>query len=184
MKKAVIILLSIVLTIQLIHGQGKYLTRKGLISFYSHTMIEDITAINEKVAAVIDGNNGDIAIIVKMNEFIFEKKLMQEHFNENYVESHIFPRATFNGKITNNEKIDYTTPGTYKVKVGGKMLIHGVTRDISTDGTIEVTGKGIIARTKFLLNPEDYDIKIPRLVRKNIAENMEITTELVCNPVK
>lgn len=183
MKKAIIILLFIVLAVPFTHGQGKYLTRNGFISFYSHTLIEDITANNEKVAAVIDGNTGEIAIIVQMKEFSFEKKLMQEHFNENYVESHIFPRATFNGKIVNNENIDYTTPGTYEVKVAGKMLIHGVVRDVSADGSVEVTRKGIIARTKFLLNPEDYDIKIPRLVRKNIAENMEISAELVCNPV-
>lgn len=165
------------------NGQGKYLTNSGFIRFYSHTVIEDITADNEKVAAVIDGESGEVAIIVVMNEFQFEKKLMQEHFNENYVESEKFPKATFNGRIENNESVDYSTQGTYPVQVSGEMTIHGVARQISAEGTLEVTGNGITARTQFLLNPEDYEIKIPRVVRNNIAEKMKITAELSCQPI-
>jgi polyisoprenoid-binding protein YceI len=180
--KTIISTLSIMLLFQIASGQGKYLTNEGVISFYSHTVIEDITAVNEKVSAVIDSESGDVAIIVVMNEFQFEKKLMQEHFNENYVESEKFPKATFSGKISNNGEVDYQTPGKYEVQVEGEMTIHGVTRKISAPGTVEVTRSGISARTKFMLNPEEYDIKIPRVVRNNIAERMEITTELVCKP--
>ncbi|MGW8314926.1 MAG: YceI family protein [Bacteroidales bacterium] len=164
-------------------GQEKYLTNTGFVSFYSHTAIEDITAINNKVAAVIDGTSGDVAIIVVMSEFQFEKKLMQEHFNENYVESEKFPKATFNGRILNNEVVDYKAPGNYQVQVSGELTIHGISRDVTTSGSIEVTVDGITARTKFLLNPEEYEIKIPRIVRNNIAENMEITAELSCKPI-
>ena len=166
-----------------VSGQGKFLTNDGTIRFYSHTAIEDITATNDEVAAVIDGQSGEVAIIVVMTGFQFEKKLMQEHFNENYVESEKFPKATFNGRIENNEAVDYGVPGTYDVKVAGKMTIHGVTKSIAAEGTLEVTPDGIVARTAFLLNPEDYDIKIPRVVRNNIAENMEITAELPCKPI-
>lgn len=164
-------------------GQEKYLTNSGWISFYSHTAIEDITAINNHIAAVIDGTTGEVAIIVEMNEFQFEKQLMQEHFNENYVESEKFPKATFNGRILNNEIVDYTSPGNYQVQVSGELTIHGISHEVTTAGSIEVTGGGITARTKFLLNPEDYEIKIPRIVRNNIAENMEITAELSCKPI-
>lgn len=164
-------------------GQNKYLTNNGVITFYSHTVIEDITATNEKVAAVIDIEGGKVAIIVVMNEFQFDKKLMQEHFNENYVESEKYPKATFNGLMAGMEQVDFKTPGKYRVQVNGEMMIHGVTRTISTEASIEVRQNSIIAHTKFLLNPEDYGIRIPRVVRKNIAEKLEITAELICSPV-
>ena len=139
-----------------------------------------LTAVNHKVASVVDAATGEVVIIVKMTDFKFEKKRMQEHFNENYVESERYPKATFNWTITNNVEIDYTTSGTYKVQVTGDMTIHGITRVISTKGSVEVTGQGITARTEFQLNPEDYNIKIPKVVRKNIAESMEINAELPC----
>jgi polyisoprenoid-binding protein YceI len=104
--------------------------------------------------------------------------MMQEHFNENYVESEKFPKATFNGIILNNSEVDYSKEGVTEVRVEGDMTIHGKTTKVSSEGSIEVISGGIIARTKFLLNPEDYDIRIPRVVRGNIAESLEITVEL------
>jgi polyisoprenoid-binding protein YceI len=166
-----------------ISGQGKFLTSQGYVSFYSHTAIEDITAANEEVGCVIDSESGAVAIIVEMKRFQFEKKLMQEHFNENYVESEKFPKATFNGTILNNGEVDYSKPGKHQVKVEGDMTIHGVKKAVSAEGTLEILDKGVIATTKFLLNPEDYDIKIPRVVRNNIAERMEITAKLACDPI-
>jgi polyisoprenoid-binding protein YceI len=181
--KAIILFIVLLLICQLSGGQDKYMTQTGFIRFYSHTLIEDITANNEKVAALIDSEKGALAIVVLMNEFQFEKKLMQEHFNENYVESEKYPKATFSGRIENHSEVNYQNPGTYQVQVSGEMYIHGVTREVATQGTIEVTEKGITAKTKFLLNPEDYGIRIPRVVRKNIAEKMEITAELICDPI-
>ena len=181
--KAIILTIAFLLICQLSGGQDKYMTQKGFISFYSHTLIEDINAYNEKVAVLIDTEKGALAIVVLMNEFQFEKKLMQEHFNENYVESEKYPKATFSGRIENHSEINYQSPGTYQVQVTGEMYIHGVTRELATQGTIEVQEKGITAKTKFLLNPEDYGIKIPRVVRKNIAEKMEISAELFCPPI-
>lgn len=164
-------------------GQGKYLTDVGNIVFYSHATLEDITAENKEVASVIDGETGEIAVIVKMTAFLFDKGLMQEHFNENYVESEKFPKATFRGSILNNEDVDYTSAGVYQVQVEGKLTIHGVTNKVSAGGTLEVHSEGIIAKTTFMLNPEDYGIKIPKVVRKNIAENMEIRINLDLRPI-
>ena len=182
MKKIWIAGLLTVCSMNNVYGQGKILTNDGIISFYTHTVIEDITATHQNVASVIDAASGEVAIIVTMTGFQFEKKLMQEHFNENYVESHKYPKATFSGKIENNSRVNYQQPGTYPVQVSGEMTIHGVTRAVSTEGSIEIKPKGIIANTKFMLNPEDYGIRIPRVVRKNIAEKMEITAQLVLNP--
>jgi len=167
----------------LLFGQGKYLGNDGMIAFYSHTAIEDIAARNQDVSSVIDAASGELAIIVKMTNFQFEKKMMQEHFNENYVESERFPKATFSGRIVNNSEVDYADEGVYKVQVDGDLTIHGKTKKISAEGSIEVISGDIIARTKFMLNPEDYDIKIPKVVRRNIAERLEITVELNYQPI-
>lgn len=180
--KTIVLSLLTLLVFQIASGQGQYMTNEGAISFYSHTPIEDITAINEKVAAVIDLERGVVALIVLMNEFQFEKNLMQIHFNENYVESEKYPKATFSGRILNFREVDLQASGTYEVEVEGEMTIHGITREISTKGSIEVGQNTISAHTKFKLNPEDYGIKIPRVVRKNLAERMEITANLDLQP--
>jgi len=187
MKKIMIIYLlgmCLTATISPIHGQGKFLANKGFIRFFSHTAIEDITADNNLVASVIDAESGEVAIIVTMINFQFEKKLMQEHFNENYVESEKYPKATFSGKIVNNSEVDYSAKGDYAVRVEGEMTIHGITRKVFEEGQIVVTETGdIVTRTKFMLNPEDYNIKIPRVVRNNIAERLEISVDILHQPI-
>jgi len=183
MRSVIILGLLVATATGVLQGQGKYLTNEGQISFYSHTAIEDIKADNMEVASVLVAESGEVAIIVKMTEFQFLKKTMQEHFNENYVESEQYPKATFNGSITDPSTVDYATKNVYHVKVEGDMTIHGKTNRVSADATIEVISGGIIARTKFMLNPEDYDIKIPKVVRKNISEKLEITVELTYQPI-
>ncbi|MFH0756970.1 MAG: YceI family protein [Bacteroidota bacterium] len=183
MKSLLISVLFVATLTGSLRGQGKYLTNRGQIIFYSHTAIEDITAENNKVASVIDAASGEVAIIVKMTDFQFEKKMMQEHFNENYVESEKFPKAVFNGKILNNADVKYASKGIYQVQVEGEMTIHGKTNQVSAGGTIEVDAEGIVIRAKFMLNPEDYDITIPNVVRKNIAEALEIRVEINHLPI-
>ena len=165
------------------YGQGKFLCNEGNIVFYSHTALEDITAKNEEVASVIDAETGEIAVIVRISAFQFERKLMKEHFNENYLESEKYPKATFNGSILNNPEVDYNTAGLYAVKLQGSMTIHGVSREIRAEGKLEVLQGGLHAKAKILLNPEDYGIKIPKVVRKNIANNLEIRIELTHRPI-
>lgn len=183
MKRVLTLGLFVALAPGVLFGQGKYLTNNGQINFFSHTAIEDIKADNLYVAGVIDASTGELAIIAKMTDFKFKKRLMQEHFNENYVESEIYPKATFNGLIKNNSQIDYSSPGAYQVQVEGEMTIHGESKRLELKGSIEVNAHGIIARTKFMLNPEDYAIKIPKVVRKNIAEQLEISVEMTFKPM-
>jgi polyisoprenoid-binding protein YceI len=183
MKRGALTVMFVLAFAGSIFGQGKYLTNEGNVIFFSHTALEDITAENNEVASVIDAENGEVAVIVPMTAFEFEKKKMEEHFNENYVESETFPKATFRGIILNNSDVDYSTKAVYEVEIEGEMTIHGVSKQITAKGSIEVTAKGIIAKTKFLLNPKDYGIKIPKVVRKNIAENMEIRIHLNHKPI-
>lgn len=164
-------------------GQDKYMTRDGYIRFYSHTPVEDIEAVNNYVGSILNKATGEIVFTLKMTDFNFEKRLMQRHFNDSYVESDKYPTSTFKGFITNNDKVDYSTADSYSVVVEGDLTIHGVTNSISTPGTIEVTEEGIKGAAKFIVKPADYDIKIPKIVRRKIAEEMEITVKIHYKPL-
>lgn len=178
MKKRVILSLIIFPLWVNLYSQGKFLCNEGQITFFSHTAIEDITAENKEVASVLDSESGEVAVIVKISAFQFEKKLMQEHFNENYMESEEFPKATFMGEIVNNGEIDYANQGIYPIVVKGDMTIHGVVQTISQKGTLEVRADDLLVTMEFLLDPSDYGIRIPKVVRKNIAERLQVTVSL------
>jgi hypothetical protein len=156
----------------------KYITRDGYISFFSSTPLEDIKADNNQVASVLDISNGDIVFQVLISSFRFEKTLMQQHFNESYLESDKFPRSTFTGKITNISSIDFKKNGTYDVTVEGDLTMRDVTRKVSARGTIEVASGSLIAESKFNISPEDYGVKIPAVVRNKIATIIEVTVRM------
>ncbi len=181
--KTTIFSLIFLLIAHIAGGQGKFLTNDGMIRFFSSAPLEDIEAVHEKVSGVIDATTGEVAVIVEMTGFKFEKKLMQEHFNENYVESHKYPKATFNGSINDPGSVSFKEEGVSEVRVEGTLELHGVSRPIDVTGTIESTPEGLIARTKFMIRPEDYEIKIPRVVRNNIAREVEVTVELPMAPI-
>lgn len=157
----------------------KYMTKTGYIKFYSETPIETIQAENKQVNAALDIEKGDLVFKVLMKSFMFEKALMQEHFNENYVESDKFPNATLQAKVTNLSQADFLKEGTHEAIIEGDLTIHGVTRKISEKGTFTVKDGGSIHGTsKFYVKPQDYDIKIPGAVMKNIAESIEVTVDV------
>lgn len=151
----------------------KYMTRTGQVYFYGSTPLESIEAYNHAVAAALDLSRGELIFQVPIRSFIFEKALMQEHFNENYMESDRFPRAEFKGKLTGSAK-DYTKPGEYPVVVEGTMTIHGVRRSVKIPGTLKVEGDKIQALAEFELVPGDYGITIPKLVENKIARVIEV----------
>ena len=169
-------LISVLFAFQL--NAQKYLTKNGHIKFYSETPIETIEADNQQVNAALDPLTGDFVFKVLMKSFQFEKALMQEHFNENYVESHKFPNSTFQGSITNLDQVDFNSPGTYDAMIEGSLTIHGVTQQISEKGTFTVENDKIKGYSKFNVRPADYDIKIPKAVMNNIAEVIEVTVDV------
>jgi polyisoprenoid-binding protein YceI len=119
----------------------QYFTKTGYISFYSSAPLEDITAENNQVTSIVDFGTGEMAFSLLMKGFHFEKALMEEHFNEKYVHSDKYPKSTFEGNITNIDNVDLTSDGEYEVDIEGKLTIHGVTKDVSTTGTIKVEGE-------------------------------------------
>jgi hypothetical protein len=159
-------------------AQNRYFTKTGHIDFFSHTAIEDIKGVNDQVTSFLDIATGDIVFSVLSRSFQFEKPLMQEHFNENYMESEKFPKASFEGKIADLKAVDFAKPGKYPVKVAGKLLIHGTTKDIEAQGSLIIEKDKITGESGFLVNPEDFGIKIPSVVRQNIAESLKITVQM------
>jgi polyisoprenoid-binding protein YceI len=174
-----VIILSLVTSV----NAQKFMTKNGFISFYGHTQMEDIKADNNQVASVLDISTGDLVFQVLIKSFHFDRALMEEHFNENYLESDKFPKATFKGKITNLQSVNFTKNGTYDVTVEGDLTIRDATNKINAKGTIEVISGGINASSKFLISPEDYKINIPGVVRDKIAKNLEVTITIKYSPL-
>jgi len=162
----------------------KYMTKNGFIGFYSKTSMEEIKADNNQVAGVIDAGTGEMVFQVLIKSFHFEKALMEEHFNENYMESEKYPKSTFKGKISNLSSVNFSKNGTYEVTVDGDLTLHNVTNKVNIKGTIEVITGGINASSKFLIVPEDYKIEIPSVVREKINKNLEVTVSMKYTPVE
>ena len=149
----------------------QYIGYNGKISFFSEAPMEDIKATNDKVEAVYDAKTKEIVFQLRIKDFIFPKKLMQEHFNENYLESDIYPISTFQGDIV--EILDYGN-----VRVEGELNIHGVTNSVSIDGILLEKDGRVSIETKFSIRLEDYKIDIPKIVIYNIAEVIDITVNI------
>ncbi|NNF01783.1 MAG: YceI family protein [Bacteroidia bacterium] len=151
----------------------KYIGKSGDVHFFSTAPLEDIEASTTKINSLLDTETGEIAIIVTMNSFEFEKSLMQEHFNEKYLETHEYRFAVFKGKV--NEKIDYMKNGEHKVTCTGMLKLHGVEKEYTVKGGIKINDDSITYSTKFNVRLEDHDIKIPKIVFQNIAEVVEVS---------
>ncbi len=157
----------------------KFAATEGYISFYSSAPLEDIKAENRKITSLFNSTSGDIAFSIPINQFQFDKKLMQEHFNEKYMESDKHPRSTFSGKVNG---YDPSVLSMQHVTAKGKLTIHGVTRDVEIPGTIENKNGLLLMKSKFMVRLADYDIRIPKLMWQNIAEQVEVTVDLTYKP--
>jgi len=148
----------------------KYLAKDGVISFFSEAPMEDIKAINNKVSAVYDNDTKQLVFQLDIKDFIFPKALMQEHFNENYLESDLYPKSTFSGEV-----ISQRSGNTI---VEGALKIHGKTNKIKVDGILKKENNTVNISAKFIVKLEDYDIEIPTIVMYKIAEEIEIKVNI------
>jgi polyisoprenoid-binding protein YceI len=151
----------------------QYIANDGEITFFSYAPIEDIKAVNKKVSAAFDISNNDIVFQLYISDFNFRKKLMQTHFNENYLESDLYPQSTFIGKVIVLEGD--------KAKVKGMLTIHGVTKEIEADGTLLKNNESVKILSEFKVKLEDYNISIPTIVMYKIAEEILINIEIALN---
>ncbi|MBU6340273.1 MAG: YceI family protein [Bacteroidetes bacterium] len=159
----------------------KYFSRAVKVSFDATTKSspEKISAVSNSGTLVIDKATGAVQTAVLLKGFLFEKALMQEHFNENYVESSKYPKAEFKGKMDNPAAVDYSKDGVYTVNLLGSMNLHGVSKELKTPATITVKDGKISAKTSFLLPFADYKIDIPSVVADKVAKQASI--EVVSN---
>ena len=179
--KKIVVLFLLLSNFSLLQAQV-YATRSGLIGFYSKTPLEDIKAENRQVYAVIDAGKKNLAFNLLVKGFSFNKKLMQDHFNEEYIESDTYPKARFTGTYAGD--VDVTKNGVYDVQVQGQLTLHGVTKNISAPATIEVQNGKLIGKSNFKLIPSDFNIQIPSLVREKIAQQIDVRVSVDCNQAK
>ena len=161
------------------YAQHKYFTKTGKITFTSKAPLEKIEAKNKTAVAVIDTKSGALQFALQMKGFEFEKALMEEHFNENYVETDKYPKAEFKGMIINNKEINYSKDGLYTAKVKGKLTIHGETKDIETTATLKITGNKLNTVSTFNILISDYKISIPSVVKDKLSNEVAIVVD--CN---
>ena len=163
-------------------AQSRYFTRTGHIWFFSEAPLENIEAHNRQVATFLAFDTGELVFSVPMKAFEFRKSLMQEHFNENYLETDKYPRGTFKGTIAEIKTIDPQKDGVYPAQVTGTLTIHGVARPVTASGTLALKSGRITATSTFTITPEEYNIEIPLLVRQHVAKIIQIHVELQYEP--
>lgn len=153
-----------------------YKTSTGEITFNASTPLENIYAKNTAVNGIININDGKFASVLLITDFKFKRKLMQEHFNENYLESHKYPKATFTGQIENFSTHNITN-NEISLAINGILTIHGVSNKIKAPIKIKNQNDTILLKTEFVLKPEDYKIKVPKLVFKKIAQEVLVQAQ-------
>jgi polyisoprenoid-binding protein YceI len=182
MKKIVLSALMSVSFLGLI--AQKQITREAYLKFYSSTPVEDIEGATNKASSVLDLATGEFVCQVLMKSFHFEKALMQEHFNENYVESEKYPKAVFKGKILDYEKaIDLSFDQTINKKIKGTLLIHGIEKEIEVDCSTTVKKGKITQESVFYVSPADFNIEIPGAIVDKISDKIEVTFKAGYSPL-
>ena len=157
----------------------KYMTRTGKISFSATSpgSIEKIEGINNEVATILDAKSGALRFQVPIKSFKFQRELMQEHFNEDYMESDKYPKSDFAGTITNLNDINFTKDGTYNAQVSGKLTIHNVTHDVNVPGAITVKGNTVMLKAKFTITLHDYNVEVAAAVADKVSKEAKLTIE-------
>lgn len=153
-------------------GQDIYACKNVKIALYSRAPIEDINAVSVEGISVYNATTRDLAFSVLIRSFHFRKALMEEHFNENYLESDRFPQATFKGKI--EEEVNPEVDGEFPVKVNGVLTVHGISQKRSITGTLRVHQGVIDMTSEFQVKCVDHQIEIPKIVFQNIAESIRV----------
>lgn len=173
LKNLSLVLLLVASAVVSITAQ-KYFTKNAIIEFHSDSKVEKVEAINTTSTTVFDLASGRIEFACLINAFVFEKALMQEHFNENYLESTKYPKSTYKGSLQNLQTLNLSKKGTYKTTTTGELTMHGVTKTITAPVVFVVDETGIHASSNFSVKCSDYGIKIPSVVQNTISNEVDI----------
>ncbi len=172
MNKIIVTLIFILISfLGFSQSRNSLITNQGKISFFSYTSVENIEAVNNLAVSKVDLNDGTILVTMLMNAFTFKKALMEEHFNESYVESDIYQKSTFIGKIID---FDANLEGKRTKIAKGEMTLHGVTKEIEIKVEIDNTNGDYILNGDFEVGVKDFDIRVPPLLSGNIAKTIKV----------
>ena len=159
-----------------------FTAKSGSATFFSEAPLENIEATSNSVQSIMNTSTKSIAFIISIRSFQFRKDLMQEHFNEKYMESDKFPNATYSGKI--NEDLDFGKDGVYNVSSTGKIAMHGQEKEITVPGTFTVKNGEAMLDSEFPLSVNDFKIQIPQLLFQNIADTVSVKINVTYQPYK
>lgn len=159
----------------------QFMTRAGSVSFHSSTPVEDISAANAQMSAVLNTADGGFAFQVPIRGFHFEKALMEEHFNENYMESEKFPNATFKGNVVGWSSA-WADGKPHQVQAKGKLSVHGVEVERTIPATVTFKGGKWVVAARFEIPTKDHRIAIPDVVREKIAASIPVTVNCTLDP--
>lgn len=153
-------------------GQDTYVCKNARVNIYSSAPIEDIEGNSISAVSVYNASTGELDFSLPIRSLHFEKSMMEEHFNENYMESDKFPKATFKGKM--DQRPDLTKDGTTPVTVTGELEVHGVKQNRTIKGEVKVAGGVVSMTSEFMVKCADHHIDIPQIVFHNIAESIRV----------
>ena len=175
MKKYLIIIFLFIVHTSV--SQNIYICKNGEASFFSKSLIENIDGKSKSMSSILNTSTGEIVFVVPMTSFKFKKALMEEHFNEKYVESDKYPYGAYKGMI--NEKINYSADGKFSITSTGILTIHGVKKERTDSGTLVIKDGNISMQSEFNVALKDFNIKVPKLLIDNVADSVNVK----CNAV-
>jgi len=174
MKKIILVAFSMLTLNSMFAQKTYYSTKSGSAYFDAGTGMEDITAINKLTTVILDPASGKMNFLLNIKGFEFKSQLMQDHFNENYMESDKYPTSSFKGAISNIDKVNLSKDGSYPVTVTGTLEIHGVKNQVTATGTLKIKGETIEASSDFNIQLEDYKIPVPSVVGEKLSKTVKI----------
>lgn len=172
LKYIILTVFTVFLFSSFVSDVQKYITKTGTIDIYSKTPLFTIEGSNKKVASILNAETGEIVVSTLIRSFKFHEALVEEHFNENYMESHKFSKAIFKGKITNFSTVDLKKDGTYDIIIEGKLTIHGETNYIKENGSITVKDGNISAKTQFSVSLAKYKVEVEKSYKDAIKDDI------------
>ena len=159
-----------------------FYSEDGHVDFISDAPLEMIKASSEKLAGILNVDDRSFTFSIPMTSFEgFNSALQRTHFNENYMESEIFPNTTFNGKVI--EEVDFTRPGDIRIRAKGQLLIHGIAQDRIIRCDVKVDQSSIEVNADFTVPLDDHDITIPGIVQQKIAEIIDVKIWFTMKPM-
>lgn len=183
MKKVMLSICFLAFVITGLRAQSRYFTKTARIVFLSTAPLETIEAVNKTAGAVLDTKSGTVQAVALMRGFDFKKALMQEHFNENYVESDKYPKAEFRGTLVNNDAVNYGKDGTYTTTAKGQLTIHGIAKALEAPVTLSVQNGKVNVATTFTVSLTDYQISIPSIVKDKVSKTVKVTMDALLDPL-